>query len=723
MVIYNAATRELTAKIVYYGPGLCGKTTNLKVLHDRLEPGTAGKLLNLQTQTDRTIYFDLLPVELGDIKGYKIRFQLATVPGQTAFNETRRVVLKGVDGIVFVADSQWTMLPKNLESWQNLKDNLKVNGIGFESVPIIVQYNKRDLGDILAVDAMQEALGLSSYPFVEAVASAGRGVTETFKLISKLTFVDLLRRLQGRRAEEANFPTAEDTSLVDDLQTWKDSLLHRESQPAIPVQRPARPLSLVPPVSDEAPFDTTELARGVDDEDDAVSVGEPEHAGEAEPLASAPPPSPASTLRMEAVRFDDRNEPTAPDEPVDAGAHFGGHEGADVEIDEPAELLSEADEIGIEIPPPPGADSPSFLPPDSVRDDRIELLERRLHELDDRSARSGDAAERLNHSVASLESQVASMLQSVASMADRVQGLEKGLSGLQETIAAASEKLGSAEGLSARHGELESALRRIESSFADSEERDRADQNRQRKDADDIAMALRGLTERAQVTDERLGHLRQAAGSHEETLASQRAELEKLRAIEAEVSAIRGDAGGAADRFAAIEDALGALRDASGRITALEGRSAGVEGAVERLAERIPSAEGRLQGLEGAAERIPALEDQISALRAALERLPALENQVASLRQAGERVPGLELQAESLQRELRELEGTLTEKTHQGRREAEDIRSQIAPLLEDRVRRHESDALLFSEMERLRESLAESLHDIAERVRSSVRGS
>lgn len=111
MVIYNAATRELTAKIVYYGPGLGGKTTNLHLLHERLEPATVGKLLNLATQTDRTIYFDLLPVELGDIKGYKIRFQLATVPGQTAFNETRRVVLKGTDGIVFVADSQWTMLP------------------------------------------------------------------------------------------------------------------------------------------------------------------------------------------------------------------------------------------------------------------------------------------------------------------------------------------------------------------------------------------------------------------------------------------------------------------------------------------------------------------------------------------------------------------------------------------------------------------------------------
>jgi len=209
MVLYNAGTRELTAKIVYYGPGLCGKTTNLQLLHDRLDPKTVGKLMTLSAQADRTIYFDLLPVELGEIKGYKIRFQLATVPGQTAFNETRRVVLRGTDGVVFVADSQWTMLPKNLESWQNLKDNLKANGISFEKMPVVVQYNKRDLTDILSVDAIQEALGLSSCPSVEAVASAGRGVTETFKLISKLTFVDLLRRLQGRRPEEAGAIPAE----------------------------------------------------------------------------------------------------------------------------------------------------------------------------------------------------------------------------------------------------------------------------------------------------------------------------------------------------------------------------------------------------------------------------------------------------------------------------------------------------------------------------------
>jgi signal recognition particle receptor subunit beta len=209
MVFYNASTRELTAKIVYYGPGLCGKTTNLQVLHRRLDPGTAGELLALSTETDRTIYFDLLPVELGDIKGYTIRFQLATVPGQTAFNETRRIVLKGADGVVFVADSQWTMLPKNLESWQSLKENLRENGTAVETIPIVIQYNKRDLPDILSVDAMQEALGFSSYPQVEAVASEGRGVTETFKLISKLTFLDLLRRLQGRApAEGAGAVTA-----------------------------------------------------------------------------------------------------------------------------------------------------------------------------------------------------------------------------------------------------------------------------------------------------------------------------------------------------------------------------------------------------------------------------------------------------------------------------------------------------------------------------------
>ncbi len=195
MALFNHATKELTAKIVYYGPGLCGKTSNLKMLHQRLERG-AGKLLSLSTAQDRTIYFDLLPIELGNIKGYTVRFQVCTVPGQVFYNETRKIVLRGVDGLVFVVDSQWSMLSHNLECFQNLKENLHEEKILLETLPVVIQYNKRDLPSALSVEALQDSLGFHSYPFVETVASEGSGVIETFKLVSKLTFVDLLRRLQ-----------------------------------------------------------------------------------------------------------------------------------------------------------------------------------------------------------------------------------------------------------------------------------------------------------------------------------------------------------------------------------------------------------------------------------------------------------------------------------------------------------------------------------------------
>jgi mutual gliding-motility protein MglA len=195
MALFNHATKELTAKIVYYGPGLCGKTSNLKILHQRLERG-AGKLLSLSTAQDRTIYFDLLPIELGNVRGYTVRFQVCTVPGQVFYNETRKIVLRGVDGLVFVVDSQWSMLSHNLECFQNLKENLHEEKISFETLPVVIQYNKRDLPSALSVEALQDSLAFHSYPYVEAVAPEGTGVIETFKLVSKLTFVDLLRRLQ-----------------------------------------------------------------------------------------------------------------------------------------------------------------------------------------------------------------------------------------------------------------------------------------------------------------------------------------------------------------------------------------------------------------------------------------------------------------------------------------------------------------------------------------------
>jgi signal recognition particle receptor subunit beta len=615
MVIYNAATRELTAKIVYYGPGLCGKTTNLKVLHDRLEPGTAGKLLNLQTQTDRTIYFDLLPVELGDIKGYKIRFQLATVPGQTAFNETRRVVLKSVDGIVFVADSQWTMLPKNLESWQNLKDNLRSNEISFEKIPVVIQYNKRDLADILAVDAMQEALGLSSYPFVEAVASAGRGVTETFKLISKLTFVDLLRRLQGRRAEEeSSGPAAQpEAGRADDLQSWKDSLLKRESQATVQIPRvaaPSRPLSLVPPVADEAPFDTTELGRDVEDLDDASPYAVPEPPG----LEPGPPmelaPAPA-TIEMDVIGMEEL--------------------GSSIEPPDELSAADEIDEIEVENAAPerkPRLDTAFLASEASASGERLALLEQRLKESESQASREREASERLDQAVTAMQERVTATLEHLASLGDRLGALEKGVGGLHEALGALHQRIEPVENAASRHGELEAGLRALEGGIRSLEERLGSEAGRQRKDADDLGMALQSLNDKLPLLEQQVAVLLAQTGSHEDQMTS-----------------------------------------------------------VRYLAETIPQLEAR-----------------VAALTAMPERFSEMENRI-----------------EGAHRQHRELEAAFEEKTQLGRREAEDIRSQIAPLLEERVRRHESDAELFSEMERMRESLAESLHEMAERLRQAVK--
>jgi len=253
MVVYNAASKELTAKIVYYGPGFGGKTTNLQFLHRRLEPSSVGNLLTLAATADRTIFFDLLPVELGDLKGYRIRFQVATVPGQSPYNETRRVVLRGADGIVLVVDSRWSQLPKNLESLQNLRDNLKEEGIDPATIPFAVQFNKRDLPDVLAIDALQEGLGLAGFPFIEAVASEGKGVVETFKLISKLTFVDILRRLQKKGTPKAARPAPTET---ENLSAWKSSIVHGKSalapEPGAPTHRSAGPEPLAFPEPEDA---------------------------------------------------------------------------------------------------------------------------------------------------------------------------------------------------------------------------------------------------------------------------------------------------------------------------------------------------------------------------------------------------------------------------------------------------------------------------------------
>jgi mutual gliding-motility protein MglA len=204
MVFFNYATMQMAAKIVYYGPGLCGKTTNLHVIYGRTAPTSRGEMVCLETETDRTLFFDLLPLDVGVIGGFKTRLQLYTVPGQVFYNTTRKLVLKGVDGIVFVADSQRPMREPNVESLKNLRENLAEIGLTLESVPRVYQYNKRDLQNILSIDELNESLNADgAVEWHESSATNGMGVFETLKAISKLT----LRSLKGRMTVEQRRPT------------------------------------------------------------------------------------------------------------------------------------------------------------------------------------------------------------------------------------------------------------------------------------------------------------------------------------------------------------------------------------------------------------------------------------------------------------------------------------------------------------------------------------
>jgi mutual gliding-motility protein MglA len=194
MVLFNYATRELTAKVVYYGPGLCGKTTNLEYIHKSLPEKSRGKMLSLATQTDRTLFFDFLPLDLGSVKGMKTRVQLYTVPGQVFYDATRKLVLKGADGIVFVADSQKEMMQSNLDSWENLRQNLAENNLDINTIPLIIQYNKRDLPNVLPVKELNRRINILKVPFYEAIALTGMGVQETFKGIAKVVMNSLAKK-------------------------------------------------------------------------------------------------------------------------------------------------------------------------------------------------------------------------------------------------------------------------------------------------------------------------------------------------------------------------------------------------------------------------------------------------------------------------------------------------------------------------------------------------
>lgn len=197
MSLVNFTTREITCKLVYYGPGRSGKTTNLQYIYGRVPEDRRGRMVSLATQTDRTLFFDFLPLELGAISGFKTRFQLYTVPGQVYYNATRKLVLQGADGVVFVADSQARQLDENVESMQNLHANLLEQGLDVRELPVVLQYNKQDLPPdlILKPAELDEALNFRGWPSFGADALSGAGVFETLKAISE----GVLRKLSEQR--------------------------------------------------------------------------------------------------------------------------------------------------------------------------------------------------------------------------------------------------------------------------------------------------------------------------------------------------------------------------------------------------------------------------------------------------------------------------------------------------------------------------------------------
>jgi signal recognition particle receptor subunit beta len=191
MSFINYSSREINCKIVYYGPGLCGKTTNIKYIYDKTNPEAKGKMISLATETERTLFFDFLPLSLGEIRGFKTRFHLYTVPGQVFYDASRKLILKGVDGVVYVGDSQMERMEANIESLDNLRSNLQEQGYDLDKLPYVVQYNKRDLPNAIPLPELEEALNPTKVPSFEAVASKGVGVFDTLKAVAKLVLTEL----------------------------------------------------------------------------------------------------------------------------------------------------------------------------------------------------------------------------------------------------------------------------------------------------------------------------------------------------------------------------------------------------------------------------------------------------------------------------------------------------------------------------------------------------
>ncbi len=356
MVVLNYSGEEINAKIVYYGPGLSGKTTNLEYIHEKMPVHSKGKLVSMKTRTDRTLFFDFLPLELGEINGYRSRFLLYTVPGQVYYNATRKLVLKGADAIVFVADSSRAKLQDNIESLRNLEDNLNEYGMSLDHVPWVIQYNKRDVADAMPVTELHEQLNLLGVPAFEAVAMEGTGVHDTFQGVAGLLFEELRNKLErGEVATGSNkapgVPAAavtEEPVATDAVSVSIDSALQEVggdnrmpvAQPSAPVA-PALPAPAVPvPVAHE---NTRAQSAGSPARDSGAgqpSASAREIPGPAQAVVSEPAQPPAVTAAIApAVPAAQEVEPAL--ESIEEPASTGGDPATTARIEEAA-VASEA---------------------------------------------------------------------------------------------------------------------------------------------------------------------------------------------------------------------------------------------------------------------------------------------------------------------------------------------------------------------------------------------
>lgn len=345
MALLNIKKKEINAKIVYYGPGLSGKTTNIQFIHSKLKPDHRGKLMTLATQTDRTLFFDFLPVELGEIRGMKTRFQIYTVPGQVFYNATRKLVLKNVDGVVFVADSQRKMLDDNIESLKNLEENLAHYDKTMDQVPIVFQYNKRDLPDAMPMDELNAAINTFGAPAFEGVAAKGKGVLQTLTTISKLVLHKLkdsaeFAKIQ-QQAEESDLSKGAPAKKVKPAPAPAPAPAPQPvvAEPEIEIEEPEIEMAEDAIELEEPALEVAEEAVDIEVEEDTLELDEPEEIELAEP-----------EMEVEAEEIDfEVEEPT-------------------VEIeDEPAIAVAEEDEEALE--------EAEAAPALAVSDGKFEIVE------------------------------------------------------------------------------------------------------------------------------------------------------------------------------------------------------------------------------------------------------------------------------------------------------------------------------------------------------------